>query len=97
MQSNTEQTTLFPDTQLRAWRDLQPHLGERQAQVYDVIAGCQDYGATIFEIANRLKKPPNEVSGRCTELRFKGQIRDSGGRRYNPRTRKGGIVWVAVK
>lgn len=93
----SEQTTLFPDTQLKAWRDLQPKLINRQTQVYDIIAGACEYGATIFEIAKRLGKPPNEVSGRCTELRFKGKIRDSGGRRYNPRTRKAAIVWVAVK
>lgn len=82
------------DTQRESWKEIRKSLGEMQQRVFEIIQDYSTHGATLFEVCKRLGKPPNEVSGRVTELCDARKIRDSGERRCNPRTRKKGIVYV---
>ena len=81
-------------TQLESWTQIKPTLGDKQ---YTVLLAIRQspHGLTLWEIVDNLKWPINSVSGRVTELAAMGKIRDSGGRKVNPRTGKRAVVWVS--
>lgn len=81
---------MIHDTQQGAWNDLQDTLGAKQAAV---LAELERGPATLFELTRRLGMPVNRISGRITELSARGLIQDTGIRRINPESGKGGIVW----
>jgi predicted transcriptional regulator len=68
-------------------------LGERQLAVFYTIRDYR-YGMTLFEIAEKMNLPINQVSGRVSELQKLGFVQDSGGKRINPKTGKKGTVWT---
>jgi len=49
--------------------------------VLDIIRRAGTFGLTLDELAGEMKKFPNAVSGRVTELRAMGKIFDTGRRR----------------
>jgi hypothetical protein len=81
--------------QLQAWNDIQPHLTERQEQVYQVIRARGD-GATLRDICDALDIEMNQASGRVSELCELKCIRDSGRKRVNHKSGREITVWVAV-
>lgn len=83
------------DTQLDAWDQLQPKIGEARRLVLKMIALKGAGGATLFELQTVLGWPVNRISGRVTELTKDGMIGDTGLRRVNPASGKRGIAWVA--
>ncbi len=85
--------TKIPETQLDSWDKLQDNLSCRQEAVFKAVARKP---STLFELTDWMGKPVNHISGRITELKRMGRVRDSGLRRENPRTGKRGIVWEAI-
>lgn len=55
----------------------------------ELIRNAGREGMTVHEVAARLERTPNCVSGRLSELSKAGLIRRSG------RRRKGAAVWVS--
>lgn len=66
------------------------HALSREA-VYRLIAGAGEGGLTLDEAAVMLDVAPNRISGRVTQLKASGQIRDTGLRRL---TRTGSLAAV---
>ena len=83
------------DTQLQAWSDKQESLPRSQKLVLSALA--LGGPSTSFEVARILGQPINRISGRITELREKGKIKDSGERTINPDSGKRVIVWCVQK
>lgn len=79
------------DTQLQAWHDKQQDLSRSQKLVLSALA--RGGPSTSFEVARILGQPINRISGRITELREKGKIKDSGERTINPDSGKRVIIW----
>jgi hypothetical protein len=86
----------IPDTQQVAWEDKQKNLAESQAFFYKIIRARCGAGMTLFELVESTGEAVNRISGRITELRKQGLIKDSGARRENPDSGKRGIVWIAT-
>lgn len=84
---------MIPETQRAAWEDIQERLPDKRAKVFGIIRIVVG-GLTLWEIAANLNWTINCVSGRVTELKKAGLIRDSGKRRINPDSGKAGIVWI---
>lgn len=83
--------------QLESWKSEQPTLGEKQTIVWQTLhrrSANLLKGLTLFELADVLQWPINCVSGRVTELRKRGWIKDSGLTRMNPHSGKQCTVWV---
>ena len=85
----------IPDTQLTAWQAIQSKLPECRRRVLYCID--VNHGIPLWAVCMYLRLPVNQVSGRITELRKEGLIKDSGKRLKNPSSGKAAIVWVAVK
>lgn len=79
-------------SQVEAWREIQPKLGNRQEQVLAIIK--EPDGATLRELADRLGLDMSGVSPRVTELTDAGLVRDSGRTRLNAKSGKQITVWV---
>jgi hypothetical protein len=62
-------------------------------KVYDFIKGSAD-GLTLYDLANCLSRPLNELSGRVSELYKSGKIKIDGTKR-SPRTGRKMSVWVS--
>jgi predicted ArsR family transcriptional regulator len=82
------------DTSVAAAASVAPSLAARQSAVLEVIR--RQGGATCAEVAQALGLAMHAVSGRITELRLQGRLRDSGARRAGPSGRLG-AVWVEVR
>lgn len=68
-----------PDTSIVAGYTVDTKTDERKAYYFYKKVGAK--GLTSKELAKKMQKPLNAVSGRITALRDKGLIRDSGYRR----------------
>lgn len=82
------------DTSMAASAALAPKLGRLQQLVLATVRSAGPSGLTADELAQRVALDRWSVQPRTSELRRKGLIRDSGGRRPNT-TGKRAIVWVA--
>ncbi len=80
--------------QLDAYNDLKPSLGQRQAQVLNIVRLKSGGGATLREIADELHLELSSVSGRVRELVQKGRLIHSGRTRMNLRSGKPMTVWT---
>jgi DNA-binding MarR family transcriptional regulator len=67
---NTESTAAF--------QSIRGRLTAQQQRVLNCIRNSE--GLTCNEIAEKLGATPNEISGRCSELKRNGEIRKSGTR-----------------
>lgn len=84
------------DTQIRAWGRVKEDLGGRHDQLLGLLRQSKS-GLTLFEACAFFDLPPNQLSGRFTELAEQGRVVDSGDRRVNPRTGVSGVVWKLAK
>lgn len=82
------------DTSAAAAASLASSLGYLQAKVLRAIVEAGSRGLTTNELAERLRIDRGSVQPRTSELRAKGNIRDSRQRRLNANGKKA-IVWVA--
>ena len=87
--------TEYPDTQTDAWAAIQAKLPECRRRVLYCID--VNRGLPLWAVCIYLGLPVNRVSGRITELRKEGLLKDSGRRLINPDSGYPAIVWVAVK
>ena len=83
-----------PDTQLAGLDRSRENLTARQEMVMFLIRQAGDRGVTLFEACAFYGVPPNNLSGRFTELAEQGRIVDSGARRRNPATGINAVVWI---
>lgn len=84
------------ETSLRAYREIQPRLGEKQAEVLKVLRAARDTGFdfTNCELAFVLHWPINTVTPRVKELRDYGYVVLSRKRRCE-RTGRLAMAWKA--
>jgi len=68
-----------PDTSIVAGHTVDTRTDERKAYGFYRRAGAN--GLTSKQLAKKMQKPLNAVSGRITALRDKGLLKDSGYRR----------------
>lgn len=64
------------ETSLEAYDVLQPELGKRQRQVYEIIEKHQE--VSINDISRIMQKQTHNITGRLMELRNKGLVFNSG-------------------
>lgn len=69
---------MLQDTSRAAWDSIQPKLGAKQKEIYDVLRLLPD--ATNAELAARLGWPINTVTPRVKELREMNLVMDAGKR-----------------
>lgn len=81
----------LPETQIDSFHSLEQK-EVKQSQVFEAIKA--NNGATLFELVQILDWPVNRISGRVSELKRFGLIKDSGTRKTNPESNKPGIVWI---
>lgn len=86
----------YPATQIDAWISIQDSLPSSRREVFQVISQAGEQGVSTVAIAETLHWPINCVSGRITELRNGGVVRDSGRRCMNPSGKKA-ILWTVVE
>lgn len=84
------------DTQLQAWDWVKEGLGGRHDQLLGLLRQSKK-GVTLFEACAFFNLPPNQLSGRFTELAEQGRVVDSGNRRVNPATGVNAVVWKMAK
>jgi predicted transcriptional regulator len=85
------------DTSLIAFTDIRPQLGDRQKQVYALLASLPPFtGMTNSEIAQRLDMPINCITPRVNELRAYGKVTDNG-KRHCKVTGKLAYEWRITK
>jgi len=85
---------MIPETQLEAFKDLQPKISDRHNTIIsEIFKRGIGGGMTLFELEKALGWPINRISGRITELAKAGLVQDIGVRRENPASGKNGIVW----
>lgn len=82
------------DTSIAAADSVASSAPRLQAMVLTAIRDAGDRGMTTNEIAEHLMIDKGTVQPRTSELRQKGDIRDSGARRANDSGRRA-IVWVS--
>jgi len=82
------------DTSIAAARSLELSVGQLQRIALRAIRAAGSRGLTTHELAAVVKIHRDSIQPRTSELRERGLIRDSGGRRQNA-TGKYAIVWVA--
>lgn len=82
------------DTSVAAARALELSVGQLQRIALRAIRAAGSRGLTTHELAEAVKIHRDSIQPRTSELRERGLIRDSGGRRQNI-TGKNAIVWVA--
>ncbi len=80
------------DTQRESWKEIRKDLSARHNQVLELLDRSKK-GLTLFETCAFYGLPPNQFSGRFTELAEQDRIIDTGLRRINPMTGKKGVVW----
>lgn len=83
------------DTSIDAAHALAPKLGRLQRMALGAIREAGWSGLTTDELATRLELERCSIQPRTTELKCKGQIRDSGRRRLT-KYRRPATVWIAV-
>lgn len=83
------------DTQLDAWESVQKALPRCRGRVFEVIQRHMPAGVTSEQIAIELGWPINSISGRVTELRRWGRIKDSGVRARTYASRSA-VLWVVA-
>lgn len=81
-------------TSLEAARSIDIAASRLQRIALQAIRAAGARGLTTHELAERVRIHRDALQPRTTELRQRGLIRDSGGRRQNA-TGKYAIVWVA--
>lgn len=81
-----------PDTQIEGLDRSREDLSERQEMIMCLIRQAGNNGVTLFEACSFYGVPPNQLSGRFTEIAEQGMIADSGKRRMNPKTGINGVV-----
>ena len=64
------------ETSLEAYKVLEPELGRRQQQVYNIIEKHQ--GVSISDLSRILHVQTHNITGRLMELRTKGLVFNSG-------------------
>jgi hypothetical protein len=82
------------ETGREAAADIAPHLGRLQRMVLGVISDRGAHGATPEEAADLLGLARVSSQPRCSELKAKGAIVDSGMRRVNASSSKRAVVYV---
>lgn len=83
------------DTSIEAAETMAPKCGRLQRMTLDAIASRGTHGCTADEVSQLLGVDHRSTQPRCTELRLKGLVIDSGKRRLNA-TGRSAIVWIAV-
>lgn len=78
-------------TRRASYGQVLEELGERQAQVFAVVAALP--GITAWEIAAQIKRYVHAVRPRLTELRDKGLIEEQG-TKWRPETSRTEARWV---
>lgn len=78
-------------TRNKIWSEIQKQLPRRRAQVFEAIA---EWGgkAALFEICELIRLPAHQVSGRITELRKAGLIKEVD-RKKSPYSGATVVVW----
>lgn len=82
------------ETGREAAADIAPHLGRLQRMVLGVITDRGAHGATPEEAADLLGLARVSAQPRCSELKAKGAVIDSGARRRNASSGKNAVVYV---
>lgn len=72
------------DTSIEAADRIAPHCGRLQRLVLGAFEEAGENGLTAFELADHLELDRYSVQPRCTELKVKKLIHDSGERRLAP-------------
>ncbi|TPG56371.1 hypothetical protein [Sphingomonas glacialis] len=83
------------DTSISAARSIDIATSHLQRIALRAIRAAGARGLTTHELADIVRIHRDALQPRTTELRQRGLIRDSGGRRQNV-TGKNAIVWVAT-
>lgn len=85
----------IPETQMESWGKCQIEgLSKKLGMVRDVIE--KRGGATTFEVAEELGWSVHCVSGKITNLKDRGKLRDSGQRKiHQTATKRTVIIWEA--
>ena len=83
------------DTSIEAARSIDIATGHLQRIALRAIRAAGARGLTTHELAEAVRIHRDAIQPRTSELRERGLIRDSGGRRQNV-TGKNAIVWVAA-
>lgn len=73
---------------LQAFADVLPTLPKKRAIVWETIRSQGELGATLADLVRLTGWQINRLSGRVTELRDAGYLREAG-------TRGGQTIWVA--
>ena len=81
------------DTSLAAAESMRPHVSRLARSVFTEIAACGEYGATCWEIEQRLSMSHQTASARIRELFLKGRITKSGKKRPT-NSRRLAVVWI---
>ena len=81
------------ETSVEAAEAIAPKIGRLQRLTLAAIAEAQAAGLTADEASERCDMDRWSIQPRVSELKLKGLIVDSGGRRFNS-TGKRAIVWV---
>ena len=63
---------------VKAHARIAEHKPNMRERIRVFIGGCGLHGATLMEIAKAFDKLPHQISGRLSELKRDGVIRDSG-------------------
>ena len=64
-----------------------------EARVFEIIKDAGDHGITLDEVAERMDRTPNSISGRISQLKKDGKVAPNGERR---KTRTGSSAAVIV-
>lgn len=79
-------------TSVEAADAIAPKIGRLQRMTLEAIASRGAYGCTADEVSELLDVDHRSTQPRCTELKLKGLVADSGLRRPN-KSGRSAIVW----
>jgi hypothetical protein len=84
------------DTSVEAAAAARESAAQNRRLILSLVTGAGLRGVTLDEVSAATGKPPNQISGRFTDLERLGLINRSGQRRKT-RTGREAHVWVAVR